>query len=194
MLWFIFKSSAYFMVWSMFGWVLCVHIGVQCYDLICNVKCRHGVCVLQKPPFLSAAHNNSCSWTVGSGLAFKVMLRFFGQPEVNLMVEFDLIIRWRSGIICKARGYCWFGLFPYRKSNDLRSMVRMCSYYDWVKITFTCENKLCFFPLDVLHCKFGTSKSDSVFFYFLSVLSWAPLASTLDWLSSKYAKMALKDV
>lgn len=60
-----------------------LYISVQDYDLICNVKCRHGACVLQKPPFLSAiAHYNSCSETVGTGLAFKVMLRFSDELEV----------------------------------------------------------------------------------------------------------------
>lgn len=54
-------------------------------DLICNVKCRHGGCVLQKAPFPSAAHS-SCSETFGSSCAAKVMLRFSGQIEVCLIV------------------------------------------------------------------------------------------------------------
>lgn len=88
-LWIIFKSS---------GCEICLalYISVQGYDLICNVKYRHGVCVLQNLPVLGAAHN-SCSETFGSSLAVKVMLRFSGQIEVCLIA---LLIR--LSVMCGA--------------------------------------------------------------------------------------------
>lgn len=99
-LWFTFKIQWVFCgvkyVWLS---VMCpVYISVQDYDLICNVKCRHGVYVLQKPPSPSpvATHNNSCSESVGSGLASKVMLRFSDQLEVYLIILLFWLLTWLS--------------------------------------------------------------------------------------------------
>lgn len=96
----------------------------------------------RNPPFLTASNNNSCSETVGSRLAVKVMLRFSGQMEVHLIILWI----WERGTGLSV-AYCasvgWN--FSDNKNNDLRLVMGSVSYYCGLNIIFKFENLSCFF-------------------------------------------------
>lgn len=101
----------------------------------------------RNPPFLTAANNNSCSETVGSGLAVKVMLRFSGRLEVHLII----LLIWERGTALSV-AYCasvgWN--FSDNKIDDLRLVIGRFSYYCGLNIILKFENQSCFFPEDIL--------------------------------------------